>query len=328
MNDKKVMPVTIITGFLGSGKTTLLNELLKQNTDTNFLIIENEFGKINIDSDLISNNSQNDIREFTSGCICCSLSTELGTLLNSLILTNAQYDYILIEATGIADPGQVIKMFTGERAQKYFKLDSVVGMVDAESFINRINEFKEAYNQIAQSDIVLINKSDLISDEKMAEVEQNVYTVNPFAKVEKTVHGRVKENKILNSELFQSSKTEKSISDFNISETADSTNTKTHQIKTLSYQIPGCFDMERLSVWLKFFLLMNTDNVLRLKGVLSVENEKNKIILQSVGKDYQLSKGSEWEEEDKKESKIIIIGTDLKEIENEIKEGLINLVRK
>lgn len=330
MKDKKIMPVTIITGFLGSGKTTLMNEILKHHTDTNFLIIENEFGKINIDGDLLKSNNRNKIFEFTSGCICCSLSTELGTLLNSLILSNVQYDYVLIEATGIADPGQIIQMFTGDRVQRYFRLDSVVCMVDSESFLNRVTQFHEAYMQIAQSDMVLINKSDLIPAEKMDEVEQKVASINPFAKTEKTVYGRLKENKILNSELFQASRLEKSVIDFNNPVSAKPSNKNTHQIQTLSYKIPGYFNMKKLSVWLEYFLTLNANSILRIKGILSIEDIEHKIIIQSVGTGYHTSQGTQWNKDEDRESKIIIIGTDLKndEIEQNLHSFLIMQERK
>jgi G3E family GTPase len=321
---KKAIPVTLITGFLGAGKTSLLNEVLKENPKANFLIIENEVGNVNIDSSLVKQNANSKLFELTSGCICCSLNTELGTLLNSIILSGFQYDYILIEATGVADPSQIISMFTGVRIQRYFKLDSVVCIVDANSFINRVDEFEEAYKQIAESDMLLINKCDLVSFEQLKEVEERVAAINPFAKVEKTEFGKLKGSKILDSELFQPDKTEKSIIDFSNLSIVKPTQNHTHQIQSIAVKIPGSFRMDRVSSWFEDYLMFNYNKVLRIKGVLSIEDMKHKIIIQSVGPDYQITQGNLWGQDEKHESNIVFIGTDLNE--NEIREGLNSLL--
>lgn len=322
---KHPIPVTIITGFLGAGKTTLLNEILNQEPSTKFLIIENEAGEINIDGELLKKENKNSIYELTNGCICCSLSTELGTLLNSIILSNVNYDYMLIEATGMADPSQVVDTFSGPRVQRYFKLDGVVSLVDAAQFLKHIDTYSEIRKQVAQSDIVLINKTDLVVPAQITEIEQQLNTINPLARTENISFGKVDANGILNCELFHPSNVEKSISDFS-KLTLVPKGEHAHKIQTLSFTINDNFEMEKLSWWLDNFLAANVGNILRIKGVLKIAGMKHKIILQSVGDNYHISQGSLWNESALGQSRLVFIGSNLDK--EELQKNLSSLITK
>jgi G3E family GTPase len=316
----KQIPVSIITGFLGAGKTTLLNEILRCNPDTNFLIIENEAGNINIDSQLIKNDTKSSVIELTGGCICCSLSTDLSTVLNRVIMSGVKYDYLLIEATGMADSGQIINMFSGARVQRYFNLDGVVCLIDASSFLKCLNDFDEVRSQLAKADIAIINKSDLLSHEQMNELEQKLVSINPLARIEKTTYGQIENIPILNIESFSPSKAEKDILNFSNLSYVNTDKDNGHKIQTFSYTIPGSFDMERMSRWFERFLFQNKDNFLRVKALVSIHDMQHKMILQSVGSDFHVSQGNQWTDDDIKENKIVIIGTGLHE--DEIKTSL------
>ncbi len=312
---KKQIPVTIITGFLGAGKTSLLNELFRNNKNSKFLIIENEAGNINIDRELLNQNTISNVYELTGGCICCSLNTELGTVLNSVIMSGVQYDYALIEATGMADSGKIISMFLGARVQRYFKLDSVVCLIDAPLFLKRVNDFDEVRSQLVKSDIAILNKCDLLSSDQIDEVEHKVALMNPLARIEKTTFGNVDDIQILNIESFSPSKIEENIFDFSQLTLATKANHHDHKIQTLSYFVTGSFDMEKMSLWFEDFLALNSGNVLRIKALLSINDMEHKMILQSVGDDFYVYQGSPWKGNENRESRIVIIGTGLDEKE-------------
>ncbi|ASB48256.1 CobW family GTP-binding protein [Alkalitalea saponilacus] len=307
------IPVTIVTGFLGAGKTTFLNGLLKKHPKSKFLIIENEAGNINIDGMLLEKNDNNVI-ELTDGCICCSLNAELGTLLNSLILAGAKYDYLIIEATGMADPSEVIQLFMGNRAQQYFRLDAVVALVDAGLFLSQFTKYEEIRRQLAQSDIILINKTDLATEADIKKITGKIKTLNPFARLFETKFGETPDINILDSWSYQPGKIEKSIIDFSSFKPVASNTKKRHGISTFGFTIEGNLNAKRFSFWLEDFLFTNSDKILRIKGVLSIHDMKQKIILQSVSGNFQVLNGSAWSEPEARKSRMVFIGTGIDEV--------------
>src|ERR1700739_3658988 len=163
-------PVTVLTGFLGSGKTTLLNRILTEQHGLKIAVIENEYGEVGIDNDLIIN-AEEEVFEMNNGCICCTVRGDLIRIIEGLMKRKGRFDAILIETTGLADPAPVAQTFfvdDGVRART--KLDPIVPVVDAKNFLQRLEDSHEAAEQVAFADIVLLNKIDLVSPEEAAAV--------------------------------------------------------------------------------------------------------------------------------------------------------------
>lgn len=326
MSNHVTIPVTILTGFLGSGKTTLLNRLLAANPNKRFAIIENEVGEINIDSNLISENKNAGVYELTNGCICCSINADLGIALNSIIVSGERYDHLIVEATGIASPVEVIRTFSeGSRVKKYFKLNSVICLVDARNYLQQLTLHEETRLQTAWSDVILINKTDLATANQTEEIESIVTQINPFATILKTQYTDAPEIDLLATMDINPRKTEQSILSFQALKPVQKNNV--HNIQTVGIHISGSFEQNKIAWWLDGFLFTNARNVLRIKGILSITDIPHRLIIQSTGgTEYQVEKGSEWENEERRFSKIVIIGTNLDA--DQIKENIQALVKK
>ena len=169
------IPVLLITGFLGAGKTTFLNHLIKERSDERLFVIENEVGKINVDCELVMNGEE-DIAGLTAGCLCCSLHDELLDVLEEVSFRRQEYDRLVIETTGVADPTSIIQTFLGNRmVERVFDLKQVICLADAAFVEENINSTDEARRQLVSADVVLLNKCDQVSP---AEVEQLIQTLN------------------------------------------------------------------------------------------------------------------------------------------------------
>lgn len=187
---KRGMPVTIITGFLGSGKTTLLNQILKNKQDLKVAVLVNEFGDINIDSQLLVSVDQ-DMLELSNGCICCTINDGLVDAVYRVLEREERIDYLVIETTGVADPLPIILTFLGTELRDLTNLDSIITLVDAETFTPNHFESEAALKQITYSDIILLNKTDIAPPEKIKEIEEYIDSVKEGARILRTQYGQV-----------------------------------------------------------------------------------------------------------------------------------------
>ncbi|MDO9454414.1 MAG: GTP-binding protein [Stagnimonas sp.] len=191
------IPVTVLTGFLGAGKTTLLNRILSEHHGQRIAVIENEFGEVGIDQALVIN-ADEEIFEMNNGCICCTVRGDLIRILGQLLKRRDKFDRILVETTGMADPGPVAQtFFMDEDMKAQFALDGLVTVVDAKHLLLHLDDSDEAQKQVAFADVILLNKCDLVSPDELDAVEQRVRRINAVAKLIRTTHAAAPINTVL-----------------------------------------------------------------------------------------------------------------------------------
>jgi G3E family GTPase len=199
---ERLVPVTVLTGFLGSGKTTLLNRILTENHGKRIAVIENEFGEIGVDQELVIG-AEEEIFEMNNGCICCTVRGDLIRILGNLMKRKDKFDYIMVETTGMADPGPVVQtFFVDDEMQAKMKLDAIVTLVDAKHVWEHIETSDEVKQQIAFADVMLLNKTDLVSETDLDKLEARIKSMNATAKVYRTRDAVVEMDKVLDIEGF------------------------------------------------------------------------------------------------------------------------------
>lgn len=332
------IPVTILTGFLGAGKTTLLNNIIRKYSDKRFAVIENEFGEIGIDGGLIVGNIEN-MYELSNGCICCNLSDGLQKTLDNLLTSRYRFDNLLIETTGIADPAGVIDNFVAyEEFLRKFVIDSVICLADAVTYEESAEEQPEVHRQLAVADIIILNKIGDVSPEQGERVKKLIRSVNPTAKLYAVSHADITNCDVLDTFAYTKENIEKLVVDFknatplkfdmldaDFSEPAFAKNPANkhnnafqHSIVSEGFTVEGDIDEEKFVNWLQAVLQYNSATVFRVKGILSIAGRSKKYILQSVRQYFMVDEGEEWQNGEKRFTKLVFIG---KKLNREAIEG-------
>jgi len=302
MTENKV-PVTIITGFLGSGKTTLLNRLIADNSDRKFAIIENEFGDIPIDQELVVN-AKDGIFEMSSGCICCSLNEELGQLLLKLSSPEYTFDHLLIETTGIAEPDAVAGAFLGAGKESKYVLDGTICLADARDIMQNIQERGEAVRQVSFADVILLNKTDLVNPAQLAEIKQSLSQVNADAKIVESSFGQCNAN-LLNLRAYDSLVLESRL-------LIPKPHHPHHELTAHAFEFTEPLNPEKFEHWINTLLFLSGYQIYRIKGILNIYRETHKVIFQSVRSNSKTEIGNPWMKDEVRLTKLVFIGYNIK----------------
>ncbi len=288
------LPVTLLAGGLGSGKTTLLNHILSQNHGKRIAVVENEFGEIPVDHDLIIG-ADDDIFEMSNGCICCSVRTDLLETLGRLLKRQDRFDSILIEATGLASPGPIAQAFlVDDELPQELKLDGVVTLVDALHINTQLEELDVTWEQIAFSSVLVLNKIDLVPTKLLQEVENKIRSINPEAAFHKVNHAKVNLDHILNLGGFELSESMNPPENTHQHHGED----KEQAVTSVSLEIPGKLDENRFQLWLQMLLIVEGMDVFRAKGVLNLPESTMPTLFQSVYQMYDSGPSATWKGKD------------------------------
>jgi G3E family GTPase len=302
----KPVPVSILTGFLGAGKTTLLNYILKQQHGYKFAVIVNEVGKIGIDGALIEK-TDDDVLEMSNGCLCCTVRKDLVKGVQNL-LKKGGFDYLLIETTGIADPGPVAQTFLNiPQLQQFVRMDSIITVVDSEHIEKQIAETETARDQIAMADFLLLNKTDLVDAATVDRIEARARELNPHAQIFRTNHSKVNLKELLDMHAFDVDQKLAVDPQF-----LDELNTRHHHdIVSFSFTFDRPFNIEQF----EFFVqrLSEREKVYRSKGFLSIAGNPRRAIFHGVNNRFTLLWDRLWEKGEARTSQLVFIGKHLNE---------------
>ena len=302
------IPVTIISGFLGSGKTTLLNNILREQEGIKTAVLVNEFGSVGIDNELIISTSD-DMIELNNGCICCSINGELVEAIKKIINSKKPIDYIVVETTGLADPLPVAMAFHDPEVNNFTRLDSIITMIDAENFNNKITDTKVGKAQVIYGDILLLNKCDLVTERKRYEIEELLKDIKRDARIIQTINGKVSLPLIMSVGLFQTDKLQNHANthkhqahEHQAHEHAHEHESSIEGFTSFSYESENPFYLRKFQNFLDNQL---PQEIYRAKGILWFKESPIRHIFHLAGKRFSLN-DSYWL--DKKKNKIVFIG--------------------
>jgi G3E family GTPase len=328
------IPVTVLTGYLGAGKTTLLNRILSEPHGKKYAVIVNEFGEIGIDNDLVVG-ADEEVFEMNNGCICCTVRGDLIRILDGLMRRKGNFDAIIIETTGLADPAPVAQtFFMDENVGRRTKLDAVVTVADAKWLNERLKDAPEAKNQIAFADVVLINKTDLVSSEELSEVEARIRGINPYAKLHRTERAKIPLDAVLGRHAFDLDRILELEPDFLGADNSDHHHDHDHDhhhgdedghahahgglkhyhdedMQSIALHTEKPLDPDKFFPWVQDLVQKEGPNILRCKGILAFKDDDERFVFQGVHMILDGDHQRPWKTSEKRDSRIIFIGRNL-----------------
>ena len=326
---KQGLPVTIITGFLGSGKTTLLNYILTNQQGLKTAVLVNEFGEIGIDNELIVSTDK-DMVELNNGCICCTINDDLINAVYKILESDKKVDYLVVETTGLADPLPVALTFLGTELRDFTRLDSIITLVDSENFSLDLFNSEAAYNQIAYGDIILLNKTDLVSSERVDQLETRVREIKAGARIMRTTKAQAPLPLILSVGLFESDQyfqpeaddhndhKHEAPKDHDHHDSHDHHDHHNHDHHGHSHHLENdgftslSFQSDRPLAIKKFQNFLDNllpETVFRAKGILWFAESPSRHIFHLSGKRFSIE-DEEWEDR-KEQNQLVLIGQEL-----------------
>jgi G3E family GTPase len=337
-----LIPATILTGFLGAGKTTLLNRILHEDHGHKIAVIENEFGEENIDNDILVQDSNEQIIEMNNGCVCCTVRGDLILALSKLIQQKNEgklhFDRVIIETTGLANPGPVAQtFFVDEEVGTYYMLDAVITVVDACHAMQQLDDYEEAQRQVGFADKILLSKTDLVDATRVDILRRRLARMNPRAPICSADFGKVAISEVLDLKGFNLNAKLELDPDFLISEELHSNEegdekcddecTHDHEhhshahdhhhahhsdeIAAFVFKSKKAFNTAKLDEFLAGLVNVFGPRMLRYKGVLLMEGADRKVIFQGVHQIMGTDVGAKWAEDELRESKMVFIGKNL-----------------
>jgi len=336
------IPVTVLTGYLGAGKTTLLNRILTEDHGRRYAVIVNEFGEIGIDGDLVVG-ADEEVFEMNNGCVCCTVRGDLIRVVQGLMKRQASatrgFDAIIIETTGLADPGPVAQtFFVDDEVRARTKLDSVTTLVDARHVLATLDESREAREQIAFADQILLNKTDLVEGPELTRIEARLRRMNPLAQIHRTVRSVIDLEKVLGRGGFDLDRIVALEPEFLNPEHGEPGHVHgpgcghedhdhhhhEHDHKVgghdhgddvagVSLRLDRPVDGNKISVWLNDLLQAQGADILRAKGIVDVQGEPRRLVFQAVHMILEGDLQRPWAPSETRESRMVFIGRNLDE---------------